>query len=175
MKKPGRPLGLSLAILISFMLFTLLPIAQVIFVLSLRQQFQTIEFLEGGGAIGGDLKGFEDIQLIVPVITALIFAVVAALAWVGRPKRIRLIFVSTVVLITMITLGMTISSMYAPDTIEQGMDSGAGFIDSLLIARVAVSLLVALYVMWYVNRGPARAFYRGHYLSDPADTVHPEG
>lgn len=170
MEKPGRPLGLSLAILISFMLFSVLPAAQVIFVLALRQQFQTIEFLEGGGAIGGDLKGFEDIELLVPVVSALIFAVVAVMAWTGKPRQIRAIFVVAVVLITVTTFATTLVTMVTPPTLEQGFDSGTEFVDSLLVARLVVSILVALYVIWYVNRGPARAFYRGFYLPDPSDS-----
>jgi hypothetical protein len=28
---------------------------------------------------------------------------------------------------------------------------------------------VMLYTLWYMNRGPARAFYRGYYLPAPPD------
>jgi hypothetical protein len=31
-----------------------------------------------------------------------------------------------------------------------------------------MSALVSFYVVWYLNRGPARAFYRGYYLPDPS-------
>ncbi len=166
MQKPGRPLGLSLAIIISVGLFSLLPIAQVIFVLSLRQQFQAMEFLPGGGAVGGDLV-ISDINLIVPLINGLLFFVIAILAWRGKPQAIRFVFVGGVIYVTLVTLLMTVASLFTEPSVEQGMDSGAQFSDSLLVARVVVSLLVALYVIWYVNRGPARAYYRGYYLPDP--------
>lgn len=172
MQKPGRPLGLSLAILISMGLFSLLPFAQVLFVLSLRQQFQNVEFLPQGGAIGGDLV-VSDIHLIVPSLTGLIFLVVAVLAWRGKPPAIRFVFVAGVICLTLVTILMTAASMLAEPSVEQGLDSGAQFFGSLLLARVVMTLFVALYVIWYVNRGPARAFYRGYYLPEPEQTVQP--
>jgi hypothetical protein len=171
MQKPGRPLGLSLAIIISVVLFSLLPIAQAIFVLSLRQQFQSIEFLPGGGAIGGDLI-VSDTNIIVPVINGLIFLVIAALAWRGKPSAIRFVFMAGVVYLTLVTILLTVASFMEPPSLEQGLDSGAQFMDSLLVGRVVMSVLVALYVIWYVNRGPARAFYRGYYLPDPAEQAN---
>jgi hypothetical protein len=38
---------------------------------------------------------------------------------------------------------------------------------SLLASRALLTLLVPLYVLWYMNRAPARAFYRGCYLAEP--------
>lgn len=171
MQKPGRPLGLSLAIIISVTLFSLLPIAQAMFVLSLRQQFQAMEFLPGGGAIGGDLV-VSDVNLIVPVINGLLFLVIAFLAWRGKPLIIRFAFVAAVIYLTLVTILLTAASFMEPPSLEQGLDSGAQFIDSLLVGRVVMSVLVALYVIWYVNRGPARAFYRGYYLTDPAEQAN---
>ena len=172
MQKPGRPLGLSLAILISVTLFSLLPIAQAIFVLSLRQQFQAMEFLPGGGAIGGDLV-VSDVNLIVPIINGLIFLVVAVLAWRGKPQAVRHVFIGGVIYLTVVTILLTVASFIEPPSLEQGFDSGAQFIDSLFVGRVVMSVLVALYVIWYVNRGPARAFYRGYYLPDPTAQTNP--
>lgn len=169
MNKPGRPLGLSLAIIISFMLFTVLPLMQVAFVLYLQQQFSAIEFLETGGAIGGGLE-VADAYLILPAINGLIFAVVAVLAWRGKHKNIRLIFLITVLAITLITVGMTMIALRTPASLEQGFDSASNLTDTLLSARAVFSILVALYVIWYVNRGPARAFYRGYYLPSPEDS-----
>lgn len=167
MNKPGRPLGLSIAIVVSVMLFSLLPLVQTIFVITLREQFRSIEFLSEGGAIGGDLLGFSDPQLILPVLAGLVFLLIAVLAWRGRPKIIRGVFALAVLLITALTIGLALASLNIEPTLAQGIDSGEALVDSLLRARVVVSLLVAVYVMWYVNRGPARAFYRGYFLPDP--------
>jgi len=169
MEKPGRTLGLSLAIIISVALFSLLPIAQVIFYLSLQQQFQAIEFLESGGAIGGSMPIVSNVSLIIPVVNGIIFLIIAGFAWRGKPQSIRFIFVGAVVFITLTTVILTVSALQPPPDLSQGIDSGGDLSRSLLTARLVMSVLVALYVIWYVNRGPARAFYRGYYLPDPAD------
>jgi|SRR5690606_13035112 len=166
-EKPGRPLGLSIAIIISSALFSLLPIAQVIFILLIRQQFQAVEFLESGAAFGGDLIGFGDVQLLVPFVGGCVFLVIAVLAWHGRPPAIRFMFVVTVLLITVATIALAIAAVLEQPSLEQGFDSAAGLVNTLLGARIVISVLVALYVIWYTNRGPARAFYRGYYLPDP--------
>jgi hypothetical protein len=169
MEKPGRTLGLSLAIIISVGLFSLLPIAQVIFYLSLQQQFQRIEFLETGGAIGGSIAELGSVNLIVPVINGIVFLLIAVLAWRGKPQAVRFMFVAAVIFITLTTVLLTASALLSPADLSQGIDSGGDLNLSLLKARLVMSLLVTLYVVWYVNRGPARAFYRGYYLPDPAD------
>jgi hypothetical protein len=173
MQKPGRPLGLSLAIIISVILFSLLPIAQIIFVLSLRQQFQAIEFLPGSGAVGGDLL-IADANLIVPFVNGILFLIIAVFAWRGKPQGVRFAFIAGVIYLTAVTILMTVVTVNAEPTVEQGLDSGAQFENSLLGVRVVLSVLVALYVIWYVNRGPARAFYRGYYLSEPVAQTNPQ-
>ena len=165
-QRPGRPLGLSLAIIISVMLFSVLPIAQAVFLLVLRQRFQNIEFLEGGGAIGGDLE-FSDSVLTWQVIGGLIFLIIAFFAWRGKPTSIRYFLILGVLLLTAITIGITITLLNTAPDVQFGVDSAKSLQDSLLRARLVVTALVSLYVMWYVNRGPARAFYRGYYLPQP--------
>ncbi len=167
MEKPGRTLGLSLAIILSVALFSLLPIAQVVFYLSLQQQFAQIEFLETGGAIGGSLADIGNLTLIVPVINGLIFLIIAVLAWRGKPQVVRYVFIGAVVFITLTTVLLTAGAFQSPDPLNQGIDSGHDLNLSLLRARLVMSVLVTGYVVWYVNRGPARAFYRGYYLPDP--------
>lgn len=165
-QRPGRPLGLSLAIIISAMLFSLLPIVQVGIFLLLRQRFQNMEFLEGGGAVGGNLQ-LSDTALIWQVIGGVIFLVIAVFAWRGKPPFIRYLLIAAVLILTTITIGITIVSLSSAPDIQFGVDSARSLQDSLLRARLVVTALVSLYVMWYVNRGPARAFYRGYYLPDP--------
>ena len=103
-----------------------------------------------------------------------VFLVVSVLAWRGKPRRIRLIFVISVILITLMVIGLTALSLGTPKTLAQGLDSSADLDNTLLRTRAVVSILVALYVIWYVNRGPARAFYRGYYLPDPQADSSPD-
>jgi hypothetical protein len=102
----------------------------------------------------------------MPFVNGLLFLVIALLAWRGRPPMIRFAFIAGVIYLTVVTILLTAVSQMNQPSVEQGLDSGAQFVDSLLTGRLVMSLLVALYVIWYVNRGPARAFYRGYYLPD---------
>jgi hypothetical protein len=49
-------------------------------------------------------------------------------------------------------------------SLEDGFTSADAIFDALRSGEVLLMLLVALYVVWYMNRAPARAFYRGYYL-----------
>lgn len=168
MKRPHRPLGLSLAIITSVMLFSILPLVQIGIILMLRQQFRAVEFLESGGAIGGDLMGIADSRLLLQVGLGVLFFLLSIAAWRGRPSAVRGLMVAAVLLMTALTIGLDLSTIFQQQDLSQGIDSSAALGDTLLWARIITSALVALYVVWYINRGPARAFYRGHYLPDPA-------
>ncbi len=169
MQRPGRTIGLSLAIFASVMLFSILPLGQVVVFLLLRERTRQVEFLVEGGAIGGNIGGVTDITLIIQVIMGLIFLVIAGFAWRGRPASIRFIFVAAVVVLTAVNIGLTLISLNDAQTLNAGLDSSAALTASLLRGRLIVSAVVALYVIWYVNRGPARAFYRGYYLPAPGE------
>jgi hypothetical protein len=72
-----------------------------------------------------------------------------------------------VVILTLVTAALSIAPLLAQPNLSQGIDSGAAIAQTLLSGRLIFSLLLALYVVWYMNRGPARAYYRGYYLTDP--------
>ena len=171
MQRPGRTIGLSLAIIASVLMFSILPFAQVAVFLMLREQTRQIEFLTQGGAIGGDIGGVADSILIIQVLMGVVFLIVAFFAWRGKPAAIRWIFVAVVVGLTALTIILTLTSLSSAQTLNSGLDSSAALTASLLRARLIASALVSLYVIWYVNRGPARAFYRGYYLPDPNDAA----
>jgi hypothetical protein len=164
MRKPGRPLGLSLAIVTAVMLFSILPLVQVLFFVSLKHRFQDIEFLEGGGASGVDVIGVSDTALLIQTVVAVVFLVIAIYAWQGKPVLIRYVFMVAVVLLTGATVIATAIALPGIRGVEALFDPLATLSNSLVQARLVFTVLVALYVLWYVNRGPARAFYRGYYL-----------
>lgn len=168
MRKPGRPLGVSIAIITSAMLFSLLPLAQVIFYLSIYLRFRDNQFLEGGGMTGADILGLSGSAVLLQTLVSLIFLVIAVLAWRGKPSSIRIVFMGAVALMTLATIASTVISS---GSTAAGFDSGAALADSLVQARLVFTLLVAVYVLWYVNRGPARAFYRGYYLEAPSEDM----
>ena len=174
--KPARTFGLSLAILASAMLFSILPLMQVALVVAVRYRVQQVEMPlpdQSGSvtpmAVGGDFTGVDDTALDVQAIMGAVFLVIAFFAWRGRPRWIRLATLAAVLALTVVTIGFSLAPLLATPSLSQGIDSAASITRTLLSGRLVLSMLVAFYVVWYMNRGPARAFYRGYYLTDPND------
>jgi hypothetical protein len=176
--KPGRPFGLSLAILASAMLFSILPLMQVILIILIRYRLQNTNLAVPGApegvtpsVTGGSFMGITEIELLIQVGLGLLFLVIAVFAWRGRPAWIRYAMLAAVALLAALTVVLSALPLATDTDLNTGIDSGASFIQTLLSGRLILSLLVALYVVWYANRGPARAFYRGYYLPDPDETT----
>lgn len=172
--KPGRTVGLSLAILASAMLFSILPLIQIAMLLLVRYRFQQVDLAIPGEtnaaaplAVGGDFMGGDNTSLLVQAVLGAVFLVIAFCAWRGRPRSIRFVMLAAVVMLTVVTVAFSIAPLLASPDLRQGLDSGEAIRQTLMSGRLLMSVLVALYVVWYVNRGPARAFYRGYYLSEP--------
>lgn len=172
--RPPRTLGLILAIATSVTMFSLIPLMQVAMVAAIQARVGTViatlpETGEDGRdlqafASGGSFEGAEPIRLATQTMLALIFLAIAILAWHGRMRRIRLIYSLTVALYSALTVALALGAVLTPADPTQGLDSGTEIARSLLVVQVLTTLLVMLYVLWYVNRAPARAFFRGYYL-----------
>ncbi len=167
---PSRTLGLSLAIIASALLFSILPLMQVAWVLLIQARFQSVIGIlpqtssspeTDALATGGDLGGISMGGIVLQAVIALIFLVIAVMAWRGRPPQIRWIMLVAVLGLTAIGLWQSISTATAPVDIQQGVDSGAAITRQLACGTIAMQTLIPLYVIWYMNRAPARAFYRG--------------
>ena len=172
--KPGRTFGLSLAIAASVMLFTLLPLMQVAMVLIVQFRLQssqpTLPLNEEGVApiaMGGNYTGLPDVALFLQTLLGLAFLIIAIFAWRGHPKSIRKIMLGSVCALTLFTLVVSVLPLVIQPTLETGFDSGNSLSRSLSATRFVLSVLIPLYVVWYMSRGPARAFYRGYYLTEP--------
>jgi cytochrome bd-type quinol oxidase subunit 2 len=175
MSKPGRPLGVSLAIAASVLLYFVAPLLQVGMILLVESHFErmqpVIEF-EGDefeAITGGDFRGeITDDRLILQIVLGVAFLGLAAIAWRGKPSYIRFVFIGAVLFLTALTIGLSI----LPGAEASDADISGGSLDALAASldciQIGVSLLIPLYVIWYLNRGPARAFYRGYYLTEPA-------
>jgi hypothetical protein len=171
--KPGRPFGVSLAIIASACLFSILPLLQVGLVLMVRQHFLNMDFQESGMeviAMGGDLLGVPESSLILQTFLSFLFMFIAVFAWRGKPESMRFILVGAVFSLTVIKLISVVAPLFAQQTIQLGANSLDGIMQSLARGQFVLELLVFLYVVWYMNRGPARAFYRGYYLPEPMET-----
>lgn len=172
--KPGRTFGLSLAIIASVLLFTVMPLMQVSMVLLVQYRLsQQMPSLPLGGeevepiAVGGDFTGVDDGTLVLQTLVGLAFLAIAVFAWRGRPQWIRFVMVAAVCGLTLFTLLASVLPLVSQPDLQGGIDSGAAIARSLLASRTLLSVLIPLYVLWYMNRAPARAFYRGYYLTEP--------
>ncbi|MBK8026121.1 MAG: hypothetical protein IPK19_33230 [Chloroflexi bacterium] len=156
------------------MLFTLLPLLQVSVIYLIQYRISQMSMPVDGGAgqsvpfaVGGSSEGVTDAGLIIQVVLGLAYVPLALMAWRGRPRSIRLIIMGFVVALTAITVVLMVANLTSSPSIQSGIDSGGDLARQLTIGRTVLSALIALYVVWYLNRGPARAFFRGHYLTEP--------
>ncbi len=177
-KKPGRPFGVTIAIVASVIVYSLLPLAQIGLILSTEQFINeqndafTIPF-EGeevdSGETGGNVGGSSIHPLLLLQLgLSLFFIGIAYFAWRGSPSS-RMIFMGTVLLMTLFTMGLIIGPQLQENTQSSG-GSLDGFLASLQLGQLTLIVLVPIYVVWYLNRAPARAFYRGYYLEKSQET-----
>lgn len=162
-KKPSRPFGVSLAIVVSLLLFTILPLIEVGFIIAVDNMM----IFDDVGRSGLNVIGMDAIQqkMTIQVILAIGFLLLSILAWMGRPAIIRQIFSATIGLVGLLTIFTQIlPALTAAPTV---MDSTRDINQPVLIIYLIVTTLITLYSVWYLNRWAARAFYRGYYL--PAD------
>lgn len=174
--RPGRPLGLSIAIFLSLLLFSVIPLTQVGMVLIVQTRLQNMSSLaipDGQGdtaeaiASGGNFTGIPAETILLQVGLASLFLVVSVLAWRGRPPVMRWAYTGAVIVYSLLTIISGLAPLFAIPNPQQGIDSGMEIQRPLLIIQTMATLLVFLYIIWYVNRAPARAFFRGYYLSRP--------
>lgn len=175
-QRPPRTFGVAIAIIMSVMLYTIVPLTLLWVDLSVQSKFQNIEnvsipYPDGSDgqalAVGGTANIVSTGRLIFEVVTGLGFLVIAVFAWRGRPSNIRFVMLAAIGAMTILNLLSIVSSLRVNPTLEEGISSGDGLANSLLMARLLFTVLIPLFVAWYMNRGPARAFYRGYYLPAP--------
>ncbi|MBL8163589.1 MAG: hypothetical protein JNJ61_16510 [Anaerolineae bacterium] len=168
MQRPPRPFGVSLAIIAAFFMFSLLPLLQVGLLLVVQSRFNSVSLPEDypQPITGGEILGLSSSGLLLQLAVAIAFLLVAALAWRGRPPVMRFIFVSVVVLLTVVKLVVLVAGRLAAAEVQVGVSSLDSIVSSVQAGQLVIEALVTLYVLWYMNRGPARAFYRGYYLPE---------
>lgn len=175
-QRPGRPLGVTIAVIASLFMFSFVPLVRVGAILLVERHFRTMDnmlVLPDGqvveGFSGGNFRGdVTDAQVYLQIGFALAFIVVAFFAWRGRPTFMRYIFIIAVLLLTVTTMALTVVPTLFGGASGAGASGGSldAFFNTVVCAQFVVSLLVPLYVVWYLNRAPARAFYRGYYLAE---------
>lgn len=173
-KKPGRPLGVVVAVFFGLLVFTIIPLIQVGFTLRLRNTIRDSATINIGGSeifLGGAL-GFAnvtDLELIARVVPAALYLVVAVFSWRGRPSRIRTIFNISSISLAAWYIGLDIFKRVQSQSFIAATEgfSAPSPASTLQNGWYILMVLILCYMLWYMNRGPARAFYRGYYLPAP--------
>jgi hypothetical protein len=98
------------------------------------------------------------------------------MAWRGKPAYIRFVMIAAVVILTLIKLISIIVPILTNPNPSPGSSSLDGILSAVGVGQFFMEILVLAYVLWYMNRGPARAFFRGYYLTEPTqpETVSAE-
>jgi hypothetical protein len=176
MQRPPRPFGVTLAIIASLILFTFFPLMEVGILISVRLHFSTVTLSDGPQpiAMGMDFLGIPDSKLFIQAMVAIIFFIIAFLAWRGRRPFIRYILMLACAGLTLYNILNVVVGQLSQPNLAAGVSSLDSILNSLSLGQFVISLLVTFYVVWYLNRGPARAFYRGYYLPMPADNSSAE-
>lgn len=152
-----RPLGLTIAILTGVIAFSIYPIARAYFSWRLNNCTN-----DAGLSCGVAGFPFDTLTQGIAIVGVVVF-ITAIFAWVGKPKQIRFIFQGAVILMSFLLLIESIVRTRENEAnLSQGelfMDSTRELFNSILQCQIPILILVALYVIWYCNRAPARAFY----------------
>lgn len=145
-KRRYRPLGLTIAIISTALMYGFYPLAPLLLVFWLQ--------IQGHSGIGVDLIPDTGGRILIGLGVLNLIASVAA--WKGRPSGVRLILI----VLVWLTTGLQIARSFISATSFQ--PTGGTFSPTLpaLLCQVPLLLIVPLYVTWYLNRAPARQFYR---------------
>ncbi|HML22617.1 MAG TPA: hypothetical protein PKD09_13275 [Aggregatilinea sp.] len=166
-----RPLGLSIALLATAILYGIAPLLEVYFVHRLSMTAEE-SFVLGGA----DVSQWAWIEAGVGgVILAL-----CILAWWGRPAWIRYVLITVILIVTAINLYRIIDAAVAPSNpVYDGLAQSA--LRSWLVCQLPALALIPLYTTWYLNRAPARAFYarvplsqiKSRWAEEPSSSATP--
>lgn len=177
-ERPGRPLGLSLAILACVCLFSLFPLGELGLKLIIQERFSRFEEIMipsfdeeepfvGAIASGGSVTLVTETELWLQAGLGVAFLIVCIFAWRGRPPWVRYVLFVMVLGLTLLSAAITLSQLLSPPALEDGITSADGFFQQARCGQLVLTILIPLYMIWYMNRAPARAFYRGYYLPTP--------
>jgi hypothetical protein len=145
-----RPLGLTLALAATAALYGFAPLLEVYFLTRLDATADEA-YLLGGVTI-------TTWTWLQGAFGALVLAA-CMLAWWGRPPQIRFVLSGLLLVLTIVMLYRVVEAARAPvDPIFGGQAQSV--LRDYLRCQLPGLVLVPLYVLWYLNRAPARAFYR---------------
>jgi hypothetical protein len=159
--RPKRPLGLTLAIITSGLIFAVLPLAQSLFLLGVnRYQYETPE----GVIVGTGISNFNATPYLLQAGLAVVFLMVCVLCAMGRPRGIRWVFSLVVLCLgSYVLLAQILPTLTAVPTLQDGLDSTTALRRPLQWGQLFLVASVTTYSVWFANRWSSRAFFRGFY------------
>ena len=143
--RPGKPLGLTLALVACVVLYGLWPLAQALLFLSLAAR--TNETLAP--------------QAWLALVLSLGFLALLVPAWLGRPPQIRWVLSIAVIGLTIFQLALVIGGLTSPPDGVALPDAGSAISRTVNFGMLCVYIPVPLYIVWYLNRYPSRVYYGG--------------
>ncbi len=150
--RPGRPYGLTLALLACAVVYGLYPLAEALLYL-----------------VFGLRSGNEPtIRVLISITLSLTVLVLVALAWQGRPSQVRIILSVVIVGAALLGAGLAIVDL-TNRAASPLLDSTTAASNTINRCSLPIYLLVALYSVWYLNRYPSRAFFAGRFPDAGAD------
>lgn len=140
--RPRRPVGLTIALLACAVLYGIYPL------------------LEAGLFLSVNIRTGSNItaEMILTLVTGIIFTLLVILAWRGRPPAIRAVLIGAVVIVALINLAFLFGNAAAQASSLE-LDAGQQIAETLRPGTLLAQILIPLYVIWYLNRAPARAYY----------------
>jgi len=162
--KPGRPFGLTLALIGIIIIYTILPMIPVIFTFLINDY----TILQGGQiAAGIQIPRLDATPLIIQTFISVGLLIIAIFAWFGRPRFIRHILTGALSLLAVAMLvALVLPALTTPPDITQGIDSTDQLQAPLLIGYSVLLMGMTLYALWFVNRWSSRAYFRGYYTEE---------
>jgi len=144
-----RPPGVTLALAAVALLYGVRPLLEA--ALYYRLDATAEEALIPGGievSVWSGVEGiFGGVMLVLCVLT-----------WRGRPDGIRWVLIGAMLALTGVNLVRIIQAWAAPvDPVFGGQVQSA--LRNALLCQFPLMVLVPLYVIWYLNRAPARAYF----------------
>ncbi len=145
-----RPPGVTLAIVAVALLYGVRPLVEI--ALWSRLDATAEEALLPGGV---EITTWAWVEGIFGAA----MLVLCALTWRGRPAWIRWGLIGAMLTLTAINLARIVQAWGAePDPIFGGQLQST--LRSVLLCQLPMMVLVPLYVVWFLNRAPARAFFQ---------------
>jgi hypothetical protein len=143
-------LGLSIAVIATALVYGVMPLMNLYFL------WRVSNTAEGELDLGGiGITAWDWLSASLGVV----ILIVCILAWWGRPSWIRFVLMGLLLLLAVINLYRIADVLTTTvDPLEGGQAEEIQ--QNLFTCWLPALLLVPLYVMWYLNRAPARAFYR---------------